>query len=108
VAGANAARNTGMREARSDLIVLIDDDVQTPPGWLEAVLAGTSAEPERDVFGGPIRPVLEGGGPRAYGPEQAPITSLDLGPEDRDVDLVWSANMAIRKRALQAVGPFAE
>jgi N-acetylglucosaminyldiphosphoundecaprenol N-acetyl-beta-D-mannosaminyltransferase len=106
-AGANAARNVGMREARSELIVLIDDDVQTPDGWLEAVLAGARAHPECDVFGGPIRPVLEGGGPQPYG-DEAPITALDFGPEDRDVEMVWSANMAIRRRALQTIGSFDE
>jgi len=107
-AGANAARNVGLREARGELMLLIDDDISAPDGWLQALLDGAAASPDSDVFGGPIRPVLEGGGPRACGREPAPITSLELGPEDHDVELVWSANMAIRKRALQAVGPFDE
>ncbi len=53
---------------------------------------------------GPIRARLEGGGPRSCGREAAPITTLDLGPADRDVALVWGANMAIRRRALDRVG----
>ena len=105
-AGANAKRNTGAAEARAELIVFIDDDVEAPPGWLRALLAGARSTPEHDVFGGPIRARLEGGGPRSCGREAAPITTLDLGPEDRDATLVWGANMAIRRRALELVGPF--
>lgn len=106
--GANAARNAGVAAAASDLIALCDDDVEAPAGWLAALLAGVRAAPHADVFGGPIRARLEGGGPRACGREAAPITTLDLGPQDRDVALVWSANMALRRRAVQAVGPFDE
>ncbi len=105
-AGANAKRNTGAAEARSELIVFIDDDVEAPSGWLAALLAGSVGAPEHDVLGGPIRARLEGGGPRACGRESAPITTLDLGTEDRDAALVWSANMAVRRRALELVGPF--
>jgi glycosyltransferase involved in cell wall biosynthesis len=105
-AGANAKRNAGVAQARGELIIFIDDDVEAPPGWLEALLAGSGAAPEHDVFGGPIRARLDGGGPRACGREGAPITTLDLGPADCDAELVWGANMAIRRRALDLVGPF--
>jgi glycosyltransferase involved in cell wall biosynthesis len=107
-AGANAKRNAGVAEARADLIVFIDDDVEAPSGWLEALLAGAAAAPEHDVLGGPIRARLEGGGPRECGREGAPITALDLGAEDREAELVWGANMAVRRRALTLVGPFDE
>ncbi|MFZ0088111.1 MAG: glycosyltransferase family A protein [Solirubrobacteraceae bacterium] len=104
--GANAGRNAGVDAAGADLIVMTDDDVEAPPNWLDALLAGIEAAPHADVFGGPIRGRLEGGGPRACGRESAPITTLDLGPTDRDVGCVWSANMAVRRRALQRAGPF--
>jgi glycosyltransferase involved in cell wall biosynthesis len=107
-AGANAARNAAVGAAHGDPIVFIDDDVDAPPEWLDALLSGVAAAPERDVFGGPIRARLEGGGPRACGRESAPITTLDFGPEDRDVELVWSANMAIRRRTLEQIGSFDE
>lgn len=106
--GTNAARNAGVAAAEGELIVFIDDDVEAPPGWLDALLAGVHAAPDRGVFGGPIIPRLEGGGPRACGREPAPITTLDLGSEDRDVAVVWSANMAIRRRAFEQVGGFDE
>jgi glycosyltransferase involved in cell wall biosynthesis len=106
--GVNAARNAAVRSAASDLIVFIDDDVEAPPGWLAALLDGVRSAPGYDVFGGPIRARLEGGGPRACGREGAPITTLDLGPEDRDAPLVWSANMAVRRRAFERAGGFDE
>jgi GT2 family glycosyltransferase len=103
--GLNAARNQGIRAARSDLIVLIDDDVYAPAGWIDAVLAGARTTPDREVFGGPIRPRLERG-PRSCGREPPPITSLDAGSADRDIELVWGANMAIRRSAFERVGLF--
>ena len=38
--GLNAARNTGLREARGELIAFVDDDVFVPPGWLAALVEG--------------------------------------------------------------------
>jgi GT2 family glycosyltransferase len=106
--GANAARNAGIAASAGDPVVLVDDDVFAPPGWLQAVLDGVREYPDHDVFGGPIRADLDGRAARSCGREKPPITTLDLGAADRDADLVWSANMAIRRRALARVGPFDE
>jgi glycosyltransferase involved in cell wall biosynthesis len=103
--GVNATRNAGIDAARGELIVLIDDDIEAPPGWLAALLEGARSNPEHEVFGGPIRARLEGG-PRGCGRERAPITTLEEGPEDRDVPFVWGANMAIRRSALKRLGRF--
>jgi glycosyltransferase involved in cell wall biosynthesis len=105
--GANAARNAGVRASTGKLIVLVDDDVEAPAEWLQALLEGARAAPDRDVFGGPIYARLEGG-PRACGREWPAVTTLDLGHRDRDATLVWSANMAIRRAAFERVGPFDE
>lgn len=104
--GPNAARNTGIEAARSDLIVLVDDDVEAPAGWLAAVLEGAAANPADDVLGGPIRARLEGTNLRLCGREGPPITFLDLGASDAEAEFVWSANMAIRRAALERVGAF--
>jgi GT2 family glycosyltransferase len=106
--GPNAARNAGIEMAGADLIAMVDDDVYAPPGWLAAIVEGAEHHPDADAYGGPIRARLEGPAPRACGREQPPITSLDLGPQDRAADLVWSANMAIRRAAFERVGPFDE
>ena len=104
----NAARNAGAAQAAAELIIYVDDDIDAPRTWLQAIVDGARHDPDADAFGGPIRARLEGGGPRACGREPAPITTLDLGPTDRDVELVWGANMAIRRRALERAGEFDE
>lgn len=106
--GVNAARNAGIKAAHSDLIILIDDDVRAPPGWLDALLRGVRSMPEYEVFGGPIRARLEGGGPRACGRELPPISTYDFGPEDRDVPFVFGGNTAIRQPAFERIGYFQE
>ena len=104
----NAARNTGLREAGSDLIAFVDDDVLVPEGWLEAIVRGAERHPKAEAFGGPIRARLEGGGPRACGREDPPITTLDLGREDHEAEMVWGANLAVRRAAVERIGPFDE
>ncbi len=106
--GLNAARNAGVTAAQGSLIVFVDDDVEAPPGWLHAVLDGAASAPDHDVFGGPIRARLEGGGPHGCGRERPPITTLELGGGDRDVPLVWGANLAIRSSAFDRLGGFDE
>lgn len=106
--GANAARNAGIAAAEGALVVLVDDDVEAPPGWLAALVRGAEAHPEAEALGGPIRARFDGPSPRSCGRELPPITTLDLGPEDRPADLVWSANMLVRKAAVERVGGFDE
>ena len=104
-AGLNTARNAGIDAARSDLITFVDQDVDAPTGWLEAMIAGAAAYPELEVFGGPIRARLESALP-ACGRHPPPITTLDAGPLDCDVPFVWGANMMMRRRAFERVGMF--
>jgi glycosyltransferase involved in cell wall biosynthesis len=106
--GPNAARNAGIEAARAPLIALVDDDVRTPPGWVAALAAGAERHSWADAFGGPIRASLEGPAPHGCGRESAPITTLDLGSEDRETDFVWSANMALRRSAIERIGDFDE
>jgi glycosyltransferase involved in cell wall biosynthesis len=106
--GLNAARNTGIREARAPLVAFADDDVDAPPGWLDALVEGAARHPQADAFGGPIRARFEGAGPRACGREDAPITTLDLGHEDCEAEMVWGANFAVRRSAVERIGYFDE
>jgi GT2 family glycosyltransferase len=106
--GVNAARNEGARNAQADLIALVDDDVHAPAGWLRALVQGAREHPDAEAFGGPIRARFEGPAPRSCGRELPPITTLDIGPEDREAELVWSANMLVRRSAFERVGEFDE
>jgi glycosyltransferase involved in cell wall biosynthesis len=106
--GLNAARNAGLRATSAPLVALADDDVAAPPGWLRAYVEGADRHPEAEAFGGPIRARFEGPAPRGCGREDPPVTTLDLGPEDRPCDLVWGANMLLRRSAAERVGDFDE
>ena len=104
----NAARNTGLRAAGADLIAFVDDDVLVPPGWLDALVEGAARHPDADAFGGPIRARFEGHSPRGCGREDPPITTLDLGDEDVEASMVWGANFAVRRSAVERIGEFDE
>jgi glycosyltransferase involved in cell wall biosynthesis len=106
--GLNAARNAGVRETSGDLVAFTDDDVRAPARWLRTIVDGARRHPEADAFGGPIRARFEGPAPRGCGREDPPLTTLDLGAEDRSAELAWGANMALRRAAFERVGEFDE
>jgi glycosyltransferase involved in cell wall biosynthesis len=106
--GPNAARNAGIAATAAELIVLAEDDVRAPDGWLAALVGAAAAHPDVDVFGGPIRGVVEGRRWRTCGREWPPISSFHRGDADREVDLVFAGNMAVRRSAVARIGPFAE
>jgi len=104
--GLNAARNTGVQRSTGELVVFVDDDIRACPGWLAALLRGAREHPQADVFTGPVSASLEGPAPHSCGREAPPITTLELGGEDRPTELAWGVNMAIRRSALALTGPF--
>jgi GT2 family glycosyltransferase len=106
--GLNVARNSGVERSSGELVVFVDDDIRAGAGWLAALLDAAAANPDVDVFAGPIRPRLEGPAPRSCGREPSPITTLELGERDGEARYAWGANMAIRRSALERVGPFDE
>jgi glycosyltransferase involved in cell wall biosynthesis len=105
--GSNAARNAGASIARGDPICFVDDDVEAPPGWLAAMVAGFVRFPEADAFGGPVRLRLEGS-TRPVCPEHPFVSSYDFGPRNLQLDVALGANMAVRRRTADRVGVFDE
>lgn len=108
VRGLNAARNTGAAATSGALLCFLDDDIRAWPGWLAALVDAAAGCPEHLVFGGPIRADLESTDLHACGREPLPVTSLDLGPGDRDAEFAWGANLALRRRGFELVGGFDE
>lgn len=104
--GLNSARNTGIAASSAPLIVFVDDDIEAPKPWLRELVAARRRYPDHQVFGGPIRLRLEGSRLRMCGREAPPITTLDGGLLDREIELVWGANMAIDRKALELAGRF--
>lgn len=104
--GLNSARNTGIVAAEAEFVVFVDDDVEAPAHWLRELVEGRRRHPGYQVFGGPIKLRLEGSRLRMCGREAPPITNLDAGLRDREIDLVWGANMAAGRDAFELAGPF--
>jgi GT2 family glycosyltransferase len=104
--GLNAVRNTGVQRSSGALVVFLDDDIRAREGWLAALLRAAREHPRQDVFAGRISASLEGQAPRGCGRELPPITTLELGARDRPTPFAWGSNMAIRRAALERVGPF--
>jgi glycosyltransferase involved in cell wall biosynthesis len=104
--GLNSARNTGIAASTAPFVVFVDDDVEAPLGWLRALLEGRRRHADALVLGGPIEVRLEGFRLPLCGREAPPITALDAGPADREVDVVWGANMGIDRRAFDLAGTF--
>ncbi len=53
--GAGAARVTGAKHAKGDIIVFIDSDCMAPPDWLEKIVAEFEKDPELVAVGGMYR-----------------------------------------------------
>jgi GT2 family glycosyltransferase len=105
---ANAARNAGLLAARGDPICLVDDDVLAPPGWLRAMVDGARRHPGAGCVGGVVRPRFDARRPRTCARHELAGARLDAGAADTVIDEVWSCNMAIRRAALQRIGPLRE
>jgi GT2 family glycosyltransferase len=106
IPGLNSARNTGIAAAEAPFVVFVDDDIEAPKRWLHELIDGRRRHPDYLVFGGPIRLRLEGSRLWMCGREPPPITTLDGGLRDREIELVWGANMGIDRKAFDLAGLF--
>jgi GT2 family glycosyltransferase len=104
----NAARNTGAREARGELVCYVDDDVEAPPTWLAELVAGAARHPDADLFAGNIRLRMEGEHPRVCPRCRISETKLNLQVEGPIEGRAFGANMTIRRRAFDRIGFFPE
>jgi glycosyltransferase involved in cell wall biosynthesis len=111
--GVSHARNTGVANARADLIAFIDDDVEAEPTWLAEIVRALEAHPDVDCVGGAIRARWSEPPPRWLTPfhwgalalqrEKGPSPYVDA---DNASPCLMTANFACRRAAFVEVGGF--
>ena len=115
--GLHTGRHIGMREAQTDILSFLDDDVVVMPTWSTAVLLAFET-PDVAMVGGKNLPEFECDPPqwlmefwqenrrgeRKFGP----LSIIDLGNEVKEINpkMIWGCNFSIRKSVLEAAGGF--
>jgi len=109
--GLSAARNKGIKEAKGDVIVYIDDDALVDAHYLRDYAEWFAAHPETMACGGPIEPLYEAEEPAWMTPyTKALLTAwMDYGDKVREYPkgrYPGGGNAAYRKEVFDKVGLF--
>jgi len=109
--GKSWAVNTGIREARGDIIAFTDDDVRVDGDWAQGLVTALAA-PEYAGVGGRIVADCEGAAPppwmTVHGPGQLMhVGGFDVGPPTVPLRVPpFGANMAFRRDVFERHGLF--
>jgi glycosyltransferase involved in cell wall biosynthesis len=109
--GLSAARNRGIKEAKGDIIVYIDDDALVDPNYLRAYAEWFAAHPETMACGGPIEPLYETAEPEWMTPYTKTLLTawMNYGDKPREYPkgrFPGGGNAAYRKSVFEKVGLF--
>jgi glycosyltransferase involved in cell wall biosynthesis len=111
--GKSHALNHALAEAKGDLLLFTDDDVDPDPQWMNAHWRAAQQSTSYDFFGGKIIPRWEKPPPawlaaHCHGPLRSMSVSYDLGEEQIPVsfkiDTFMGANLSFRNGLLQKAG----
>ena len=115
--GLHAGRHRGLREAKGDVLVYMDDDIRATPGWLEAI-AENFADPAVSMLGGNNYPDFQGPVPGwleklwarpalgGQGIVYLSVLKLPDGRREMSPYLVFGCNFSIRKQVVLDAGGF--
>jgi len=98
------ARNRAAREARGEIVLWTDDDVQVKPNWLAGYVDAIAEHPECGFFGGPVELNFDGVPPRwlvagldAIGGALGQVRVTEAAPIGVTAQLPFNCNMAVRR-----------
>ena len=116
IPGSTSARHRGAKEANSDILCFVDDDIEATPGWLQAI-CGIFKNPDVHLVGGKCLPIYE-----VPPPEWEKslwicnndfkmcccYSLIDQGDMQKDThpNYIFGLNFSIRKQTLFDLGGF--
>jgi len=109
--GLSAARNRGIKEAKGDVLVYVDDDALVDTWYLRTIAEYMSVHPEISAIGGKILPLYETEEPKWMSPYTKTLLTawMDFGDEVRPFPrgkFPGGGNSAYRAVVFQKVGLF--
>ncbi len=109
--GLSAARNKGIKEAKGDIIVYIDDDALVDIGYLRTYADWFASHSDTMACGGPVEPLYETQEPEWFTPyTKALLTAwCNYGSKPREYPkgcYPSGGNAAFRKKVFEQVGLF--
>ena len=116
--GLLTGRHLGAKEARSDILVFVDDDIHVDKSWLVAIVETFDRFPNVHLVGGKCLPKYETEPPKWLeyfwnylpgGGKMLPELSLcDFGDDEKEIShrFIWGLNYSIRKKSLYELGGF--
>ena len=107
--GAAATRNVGIREARGEIILFIDDDILAEPNLVEAHLTAHATNPKASIIGAVVSPWEQSTDPfLRYLRDRAIFNPYSVASIPMDFSFYHTGNVSTSRKQLLEVGGFNE